>query len=66
MAHFGKKHRQDTGDSGDVRLVDLAVLRPGGVLVRAHILEIESTPIVGENVAEPAFDFFLMISLHVS
>lgn len=63
MAHFGKKHRQDTGDSGDVRLVDLAVLRPGGVLVRAHILEIESTPVVGEDVAEPTFDCTMRLEM---
>ena len=63
MAHFGKKHRQDTTDGDSIKLVDLAALRPGGVLVRAHILEIESTPIVGENVAEPAFDCTLRIEM---
>ena len=64
MSLFGKKDKQNTADSG-VRLTDPAALRPGGVLVRARILEIESRPIVGENVVDPVYDCTLKLEVHI-
>ena len=65
MSRFGKKDKQNTANSDSVMLTDPAVLRRNGVLVRARILEIESMPIVGENVADQLYDCTLKLEVHI-
>ncbi len=65
MSRFGKKDKQNTPDGDSVRLTDPAALRGKGVLVRARVLEIESTPIVGENVFDPLYDCTLSLEVHI-